>query len=132
MNVKNQSSVSVKDTNSAKESKHLLDIISEANNVATALEHFIEKNAWVLGVGSIKDLEIMVSSLRCIYTRGKKQTAKVSKVSYLLKAYEKCNKAEMKMKRATEPRRVVVGKSAMRNLRTANAGVHCDRRRSSE
>ena len=49
--------------------------------------------------------------------RGKQQTAKVSNVSYLLKAYEKCNKSEMKMKRATEPRRIVVGKSAMRNLK---------------
>ena len=49
--------------------------------------------------------------------RGKQQTAKVSKVSYLLKAYEKCNKSDMKMKRVTEPRRIVVGKSAMRNLK---------------
>jgi hypothetical protein len=49
--------------------------------------------------------------------RGKKQTAKVSKASYLLKAYEKCNKSDMKMKRVTEPRRIVVGKSAMRNLK---------------
>ena len=37
-----------KDTNAAKESKHLLDIISEVKNVATALEHFKTKHATVL------------------------------------------------------------------------------------
>jgi len=68
MKDKIHASVTVKDANAAKESKQLLDIISEVKNVATALHHFIEKHAWVsLSVGSVKDLEIMVSSLECIY-----------------------------------------------------------------
>ena len=107
----------MKDTNAAKESKQLLDIISEVKNVATALVHFIKKHAWLLSVGSVEDLEIMVNSLECIYMGSKKQTAKVSRVSYLLKAYDKCQKAEMKRKRDTEPRLIVQGKAVMRDLK---------------
>jgi hypothetical protein len=117
MKDKTQATVTVKDTNAAKESKQLLDIISEVKTVATALSHFIEKHAWLLSVGSVEDLEIMVNSLECIYMGSKKQTAKVSRVSYLLKAYDKCQKAGMKRKRDTEPRRIVQGKAAMRDLK---------------
>jgi len=92
MKDKTQATVTVKDTNAAKESKQLLDIISEVKTVATALRHFIEKHAWVLSVRSVEDLEIMLSSLDCIYMGSKKQTAKVSRVTYLLKAYDKCHK----------------------------------------
>ena len=67
MKDKTHAFVTVTDTNAAKESKQLIGIISEVKNVATALEHFIEKHAWVLSVGSVEDLEIMVSSLECIY-----------------------------------------------------------------
>ena len=59
----------------------------------------------------------MLSSLDCIYMGSKKQTAKVSRVTYLLKAYDKCQKAEMKRKRDTEPRRIVQGKAAVRELK---------------
>ena len=117
MKDKTQATVTVKDTNAAKESKQLLDIISEVKTVATALRHFIEKHAWVLSVGSVEDLDIMLSSLDFIYMGSKKQTAKVSGVTYLLKAYDKCQKAEMKRKRDTEPRRIVQGKAAMRDLK---------------
>ena len=87
-----QSSTSstAKDTNAAKESKHLLDIISEVKNVATALEHFKTKHANVLNKGAVADLGILVLSLECIYDGSKHQTARVSRVSYLLSAYDKC------------------------------------------
>ena len=45
MKDKIHASVTVKDANAAKESKQLLDIISEVKNVATALEHFLQKHA---------------------------------------------------------------------------------------
>ena len=67
MKDKTHASVTVKDTNAVKESKQLLDIISEVKNIAIALEHFTKKHVWVLSVGSVEDFEIMVSSLECIY-----------------------------------------------------------------
>ena len=97
-------------TNAAKESKHLLDIISEVKNVATALEHFNTEHANVLKKGAVADLGILVLSLECIYDGGKHQTARVSRVSYLLSAYDKCQKEERKRKRETEKRTFIQGK----------------------
>ena len=105
-----------KDTNAAKESKHLLDIISEVKNVATALEHFKTKHASVLTKTAVADLGILVLSLECIYDGGKHQTARVSRVSYLLSAYHKCQKEERKRKRESE-RTTIPGKASIRDLR---------------
>ena len=59
MKDKTHASVTVKDTNAAKESKQLLDIISEVKNVATALEHlrdnFAPMAAAMCLVGHIAD-----------------------------------------------------------------------------
>ena len=107
----------LQDTNIAKESKRLLDIISEVKNVKTALEHFKDKHAHCLHKDAVEDLGILILSLQCIHNGGKEQTAKVSRVSYLLRAYNQCQKEERKRKREASTRTIVQGKAAIRNLR---------------
>ena len=91
-------------TNAVKESKRLLDIISEVKNVATALEHFEQKHSNKLGATASKNLGVLINSLHYICNDGIKQTATVSKVSYLLQVYHKCKKDVIKRKRDTQTR----------------------------
>jgi len=54
--------------------------------------------------------------LECIFDGGKHRTVKVRRVSYLLSAYDKCQKKELKRKRDTEKRTIIQGKAAVRDL----------------
>lgn len=75
-----------------------MDSLQEVKNVATALETFKSKHAGDLCMHAIADLGILILSLKCIFKGGKQQTAKVSRVSYLLKKYNKCQWDDCKRK----------------------------------
>ena len=60
------------DTNKAQESWCLLDIISEVRNVAIALGQFQNKHADDLSDGDVKELDVMIYSLDCIYEGGRR------------------------------------------------------------
>ena len=68
---KRKTAAAVVDTNVAKESKMLLDIISQVRNVSIALDYFKSKHANELGKGAVHNLGIMVDPLDCIHEGGR-------------------------------------------------------------
>lgn len=76
-------------SDAAKAARNLLDTIYEAKNVADALADFTNKRKNTLPNNDVKELQLMVDALNGIFDQGRHQTAKVSKVPYVHRAYEK-------------------------------------------
>ena len=83
----------------AKESKKLLDIVSEVKNVTSALAKFKNHQEQILPESAQKQIPVMIDSLDCIYDVGRVQVAKISPVKYLLQAYIKCRVVDGECKR---------------------------------
>jgi len=76
------------DGDTVKKSQSLLEIISQTKNAATALIDFRDKYAELLGHNDKSQLNLIISALDFVYDFGRKQTARVSPVGYLLPAYD--------------------------------------------
>ena len=57
-----------------------------------------DKRADILPKCAVQDLEVLIDALDCIYEEGRKQTTKVSAVSYLLRAYNRRKSADCEMR----------------------------------
>ena len=95
-----------KDSNPVKESFHLLDLLQQVNNVATALAEFKYNHATHINDAGIKDLEVMIESLNLIHSDGQKQVGQVSTVKYLHKSYGLV-KNSAKKRKAEDPMRKI-------------------------
>ena len=72
-------------TDAAKEARRLLDIIGETRNIANALEDFKQKKRKVeLTQEYVKELDLLIQTLRIVYNKATQQTARVSPASHLL------------------------------------------------
>jgi len=81
-------------TDPAKEAERLLDIISAAKHISTALSEIKSKNDSVLPKTDLNNLNLLIAALDNLHDSGRKQTAKVSVLSYLLRAYDMRKAAE--------------------------------------
>ena len=74
----------------AKKAKGLLDVISHIKISAIALGRIKDKIAGEkqLSAGDVSEFEAIISALDCIHHQGRQQTAKVSPVTHLLRAYD--------------------------------------------
>ena len=75
-------------TDAAKEGGRLLDIISVADYVGTALLEFVEQRKDILPLAAVKDIGVLVEALDCVYREGRRQTSKVSTVGYIVEAHD--------------------------------------------
>ena len=96
---------SPRDSNPAKDSFLLLDLLEEVKNVSTALVEFKCQHDYVNDAG-IKHLEVMMESLECIYDAARKQVGKISTVKYLKRAYDLSTTADRKRK-AEDPMLII-------------------------
>ena len=91
---KNSPAVKI-NTNSAKDAKLLLDIITAAEDSATALNEFKEKRADLLNkTTDLRELDTIITAMNYIHSEGRQQTSKVSSVSFLLAGYDMRKKAD--------------------------------------
>ena len=82
------------DGDAVKQSQCLLDVIHETTNAATALREFRDKYVGLLPKNGVNHLNLIISALGFIHDFGRTQTAKVSAVGYLLRAYDMRRRAE--------------------------------------
>lgn len=75
-----------RDTNAAKESFCLLNLLFEVKNVSTALGQFKSTKGEKISYADNKHSEMMVESLELIYSSGRHQVGKTSTVKYLQKS----------------------------------------------
>ena len=75
-------------TDAAKEGGWLLDIISVADYVGTALLEFVEQRKDILPQCAVNDLDVLVEALDCVYREGRRQASKVSTVGYIVEAHD--------------------------------------------
>ena len=82
-------------SDATKESGRLLNIILAVNYVGTALSEFKNKRADELPGSAVKDLEVLIEALDCVYDEGLRQASKVSTVGYLVEACDWRGKANI-------------------------------------
>jgi len=90
----NENRVGKAKTNPAKEAERLLDIISMSKHISTALSELKLKNDSILPKSDLNHLSLLIEALDNLHDRGRKQTARVSVMSYLLRAYDMRKVAE--------------------------------------
>ena len=95
-------------SNPAKVSYHLLDLINEILNVSVALGQFQAAHAHHLPDAAVKHLSVMTESLELIADQSRRGVVNISRVKYLQPAHDRIAAAERKRKR-DDP---------MRNIRT--------------
>jgi len=75
-------------TDASKEACRLLGIIAQPKNIADALPELSSKHLDQLPKTAVSDLQLISHMASAIYTEGRKQTAHVSAVSFVLKSYD--------------------------------------------
>mmetsp|Transcript_24743 Transcript_24743/g.53375 ORF Transcript_24743/g.53375 Transcript_24743/m.53375 type:complete len:132 (+) Transcript_24743:261-656(+) len=87
-------------TDAAKEGGRLLDILSVADYVGTALLEFKNKREDELPQSVVNDLVVLIEALKCAHDEGRRQKSKVS-TGYLVEADD----FRLKRSRMNEPPR---------------------------
>ena len=93
-------------TDAAKEGGRLLEIISVAGYVGTALLEFKRKRESELPQCAVDDLNVLIEALNCVHDKGRKQISKVSTIGYLVPAYDMCRRRLAKKENSRPSMRV--------------------------
>ena len=89
---------SPRDSNPAKESFRLLDLLDEVKNASLALNDFKSKYGAKLAAVGVQQLEVVIESLDWVHSAGVRQAGKISKVKYLRRSHQYAKAAGRKRK----------------------------------
>ena len=90
----NKNAQATSNPNPAKDARHLLDIMQQTKNIATALQEIIDVHAENLPKYVGKNLMDLSKALLVVYKEGRVQVGRVSHICNLLRSYDIATKEE--------------------------------------